>query len=72
MQSLGENQEERMRQMPDVGSKVAEVILSLLSMALGESFPFTVIGTNVLRLMPRIVLCCDYVTTRLLSRNLLS
>lgn len=30
--------------MPEVGEKVAEVILSLMSMAAGDLFPFTVIG----------------------------
>ena len=46
MQSLSENQEYRLQQSPDVGVKVAEVIVSLLGMAMGDMFPFTVIGTN--------------------------
>jgi hypothetical protein len=35
-----------MQHSPDVGVKVAEVIVSLLGMAMGDMFPFTVIGTN--------------------------
>lgn len=41
-QDLESNQEERMRQMPEVGKKVAGVISSLADMVEGRRFPFMV------------------------------
>lgn len=41
-QDLESNQEERMRQMPEVGEKVAGVIRQLKEMEAGQTLPFTV------------------------------
>lgn len=40
--NLGMYQEERIQQMPEVGAKVADIILRLLQMATGQEFPFTI------------------------------
>ena len=41
--NLGLFQEERMQQNPDVGVKVAEVILSLTRYSMGDGLPFKVV-----------------------------
>lgn len=45
--NLGLHQRERMEQMPDVGVKVAMIIMQLRKFASGESFPFTLILDDI-------------------------
>lgn len=44
---LEQHQDERMKQMPEVGAKVAEVIRSLGDMLEGNKFPFTVSADDI-------------------------
>lgn len=44
--NLGLYQDERMQQLPEVGIKVAEVILALTRYSMGESLPFTVVVSD--------------------------